>query len=188
MSPIPLGILASTGIVAGSFDLLQTELVTGSNADTITFSNLNTYATTYKHLQLRMVMRDNRSPYTGSYARLQFNNDTATNYSEHALYGTGSGVGSGYGLNTVSVHAGEINASDAPAGAFAPAVLDILEPFSTNKYTTTRLLAGTVNYNWLGLWSGTWRNTAAVHTIKIISPLGDFVPGCRFSLYGIKAA
>jgi hypothetical protein len=134
-----------------------------------------------------MVMRDNRSGYTGSYARLRFNNDSGSNYSVHALYGTGSGIGSGSEINSTSVHAGEINAPNAPSGAFAPAVLDILDAFSTSKNKTTRLFAGTVNYDWLGLWSGHWRSTAAVDSISIISPLGDFVTGCRFSLYGLKA-
>lgn len=188
--PFGLGFFATAGAggLVGSFDLLETQIITGTTGDTITFSNLNTYAGTYKHLQLRMVMRDNRNPFTGSYARLQFNGDTGANYSETALYGDGSGVGSGVATNTVSVHAGEINANSAPANAFAPAVLDILDPFSTNKYKTTRLFSGTQNYNWLGLWNGNWRNTNAVTSISIISPLGDFVTGCRFSLYGIKAA
>lgn len=185
---IPLGILASAGAAAGSYELIQTVLVTGNNADTITFANLNTYATTYKHLQLRMVMRDNRSGFTGSYARIRFNNDANANYSDHSLVGTFPGIGTGGNGNNSSSHAGEINGPNAPANAFAPAVLDVLEPFSTNKQKSIRLIGGTVNYDWLGLWSGSWRSLDAVHTISIISPLGDFVPGCRFSLYGIKGA
>ena len=43
-----------------SFDLIQTYTLS-SNQASVTFSNLGDYSSTYKHLQLRMVAKSNRS-------------------------------------------------------------------------------------------------------------------------------
>jgi hypothetical protein len=73
-----LGVLAAQAeaaapAAAGSYDLLETEILTGTQAS-VTFSSLNsTYGADYQHLQLRIVTRDNRGISGTNNIRLQVN-------------------------------------------------------------------------------------------------------------------
>jgi hypothetical protein len=54
-----LGVLqaqAAGQVAAGSFDLLETQVLT-SSAASVTFSSLSTYAADYQHLQIRIVSK-----------------------------------------------------------------------------------------------------------------------------------
>jgi len=189
---IPLGILAAAGgavAAAGSYDLLETEILTSTQA-TVTFSSLGTYAADYQHLQVRMVARSNRAD-TDSYIYVQFNADTGSNYNHHYLRGTGSAVNSGATSGSSGIL--DINflpAATAPSNSFGVATLDILDPFETYKYTTARMLSGQSgsSYSRIGLTSGAWRNTASLTSITFDDIFGSFVTGSRFSLYGLKAS
>jgi len=72
---------------------------------------------------------------------------------------------------------------------YAGFVTDILDPFETSKYTTTRTLSGTTDGgNRVYLTSSNWRNTAALTSMQIINESGSFTTGSRFSLYGLRSA
>lgn len=192
---IPLGILAASGIqpaAAGSYDLLATEILTSSQAS-VTFSSLGDYAADYQHLQIRMTARSTRSS-TDSYLHIRFNGDTAYNYSSHYLVGTGSSVVSGGDIAAYEDGILDINfltANTATADSFGASVVDVLDPFETTKYITTRTLSGQAssNFQQLGLSSGSWRNTASLTSITLDDALGaSFAADSRFSLYGLKAS
>lgn len=186
---IPLGILAASGVSAGSFDLLESQVLT-SNTASITFSNLNSsYGSTYQHLQLRMTLRTTRSN-TADFIKLTFNADT-TGYARHALYGTGSTPAS-YGLTDI-ISTPDIPGGSAGTGQFGAVVMDILDAFETTKNKVTKAIGGTVgSLNRIQLDSGLWIDTNAITSIKLES--GNAGEGAnlaqysRFSLYGIKAA
>lgn len=185
---IPLGFLAASGVSAGSFDLLETQTLTGSQAS-VTFSSLSTYASTYQHLQLRMTARSTRADTADSY-RIQFNGDTAGNYSFHQLDGTGSSVGSAGTSNVTYMQFGAgVPAANATASSFSGSVIDILDPYETTKFKTIRGLAGwTGGFQIIELTSGNWRNTNALTSILIYAAAGNLAQYSRFSLYGIKAS
>jgi hypothetical protein len=63
-------------------------------------------------------------------------------------------------------------------------IMDIFEPFNTNKNTSVRTMTG-VNGFGIALLSGLWLNTAALTTITFDGNVGSFVQGSRFSLYGV---
>jgi hypothetical protein len=191
---IPLGFLAASGVSAGSFDLLETQILSSATAS-VTFSSLSTYATTYQHLQLRILTRTNRSGADSDPVILQFNADTGSNYTRHALggynFGGTSAVYSNAGTSQTSIFLGEaMPVSSSTANAFGAIVSDILDPFETTKNKTVRSLPG-MNAAWssIELRSGAWLSTSAVSSI-VIKPLvgSNLVSGSRFSLYGIKAA
>ena len=184
---IPFGVFsagAGNGGAAGSFDLISTTLLTGSQAS-VTF-DVSTFASTYKHLQIRYTARNSQAT-AGSYFGIQFNGDTtAGNYYQHYLRGTGSAVNS-YAYNNFAEMGYSSGASD-PANVFSPGVVDILDGFSTAKNTTVRALAGLQGtYNQIRLSSAGWTNTAALTSIVLLPAGGsNFVSGSRFSLYGVK--
>lgn len=187
---IPLGIIASAGVSAGSFDLLETQVLTGSAAS-VTFSSLSTYASTYKHLQIRMTARSDRAGTNESHFYLRFNADSGANYRHHYLTGTGSTVASGDPTssfpNGVFSFFG-VTAATSATNNFGASVLDILDPFETTKNKTVRILNGSTDLNRIALGSGAWFNTSATSSLAIHSVYGNFITGSRFSLYGIKGA
>jgi hypothetical protein len=188
---IPLGFLAASGVSAGSFDLLETQVL-GSSQASVTFSSLSTYASTYQHLQLRYLIRnDNGNPYSETF--LRFNSDSGANYARHGLIGNGSSVASNGVADDISMLLLVGSAGNtATSNSFGAGVADILDPFETTKNKTVRNLAGRLvggGEDRVALSSGLWRNTSAVSSITLDQVFGsNFMTGSRFSLYGIKAA
>jgi hypothetical protein len=181
---IPLGILAASGAgVASDYELITTVVVSGSSTSSITFSNLGTYSSTYKHLQIRGLARMSSSGAVRT-GLIRFNNDSAGNYSRHELTGGNGSVVSGAGINTSSPFFGWFTANTAPASSFGATVCDILDPYSTTTQTTVRSLSGWNTF--VSLLSSRWGNTASVTSITISDGGNNFIAGSRFSLYGIK--
>jgi hypothetical protein len=166
----------------GSMEALGSVTLNAAQSS-ITFSNI---PNTYTDLQIR-------ASFTTSVAdrsiRVTFNSDTATNYSFHNIQGDGSTTG----VNaTATVAYGIIGA--APNSTTFPGIFitDILGYADTNKFKTTRSLAGadmnvaSANSSYIQLWSSNWRSTSAITTINIIPSSGNFSQYSTFALYGIK--
>jgi len=179
-----LGIIASQ--ISGhltlptSYDSIATTTL-GSSTASVTFSSI---PATYTHLQIRA----NVLGPSGGYDFLcQINGDTATNYNFHYLAGTGAVAASGAGTTTAFINL----ANNFTQGTTIPgvAVVDILDYANTNKYKTTRALAGADanGSGWLQLGSGLWRNTAAITSITIyLASSQSFSTNSSFALYGLK--
>jgi hypothetical protein len=179
----PLGLLSQGGGAgaAGSFELIETAYGTGSAA-TITFSSI---PSTYKHLQIRFsaVVVSNYGQ-TG----MRFNGDSATNYSYHQLVGYNAGVTSAAAANSsrIIVTGPNVNVTSQPAVG----IVDILDYADTNKHKTARIFFGSnfsaaSVFSEVTLFSGNWRNTAAVTSITLTNDF-NYTTAARFSLYGIK--
>jgi hypothetical protein len=180
MSPI-LGIYASqiSGHLwepAGGYDALWSTTLAASTSS-ITISGI---PSTYKHLQIRFIALGSASYRLAA----QFNSDTATNYSWHALEGGGASAGSGAGTTASSMKVGETIATYPSVG-----VIDILDYKDTNKYKTIKVLEGfdANGSGYVQFFSGSWRSTAAITSIT----LGTLISGSMnqyssFALYGIK--
>lgn len=187
---IPIGILAAAGAGAaggGSYELIETITVGAGGATSVTFSNLNTYNTTYQHIQIRWAARSTRSETNDTFA-IRLNGDTAANYSWHKLEVDSSLVSNAstnasYGIFGVTL------ANTSPTGAFGAGVTEILDPFEATKYPTIRAFSGGANGSVrVGLTSSSWRNTTSLTSLTIFTPSGNLAQYSRFSLYGIKGA
>jgi hypothetical protein len=168
--------------VENSFFSIATTTATGSTAD-VTFSDI---PQTYTHLQLRMMIKGHTTNTNNT--RIQFNSDTATNYSWHYTRGTGSVANSTSGTTESQIYVGN-HPSTAVASAFAVYVVDILDYKDTNKYKTTKTLSGYDLNNTDGvvyLLSGNWRSSSAISTIRIFPGADSFGQYSSFALYGIK--
>lgn len=183
MSPI-LGILASANYqrATNSYESIAT-VTLGSASSSISFSSI---PSTYQHLQLRINWGFTDTA-NNTWLNATFNGDTGSSYSYHAIRANGS---------TVSASTVGISASKAVFGAddngdaniWAVSVTDILDYANTNKYKTTRALAGqdrngagAINY-----WSSSWRSTSEINSITIVPDSSTFRAGSKFALYGIK--
>ena len=191
--PLIMGILAqgeaAAPAAAGSYDLLETEILTGTQAS-VTFSSLNsTYGADYQHLQLRYVIRTNRSGADNDVIRVELNSDSGSSYRWHQLAGNGASVSSSASGADTAMWASYVSTQDHATGVFGAGVIDLLDPFETNKNTTIRTLGGTTGaITQINLTSGAWFNTAAVTTIKLFQYGSTMDTNSRLSLYGLKAS
>jgi hypothetical protein len=174
--------------VNSSFVLLETVTLTSAQAS-VEFANLNTkYGSTYQHLQIRATLRSTRAA-NGEVFGMTFNADTGNNYSWHLLYGNGSSVASEAGTSQAYVRAGVGVGSSGTANVFGATILDILDPFETTKFKTTRSLTGNSSNNDIQLMSGNWRNTAAVTSIQLKPAFGgNLAVGTRIAIYGLRGS
>ena len=172
-----------------AYDLLETEILTGSQAS-VTFSSLNsTYGADYQHLEIRMTTRSTKDQTNQDTIYAYLNADTGSNYAWHRLYGDGSSVTSSSGSSASQARIGftPANGASSTANGFAATILTILDPFNTSKNTTLRSLNGSAtNDEAILLYSSLWNNTAALTSIEIEPASDSWITGCRFSLYGLK--
>lgn len=165
------------------YDLLQTEILTGTTTS-ISFSSLvSSYSDTYKHLQIRGVARSTRASSTADFAKITFNSDT-TGYARHAIYGPAAAT---YGLTDI-IGTPDFPAASSGAGQYGVFIIDILEPFNTSKNTTIRGLGGAAGDPYqVMIKSGLWVDTSAVDIIKFESGnAAAFAQYSRLSLYGFR--
>ena len=174
----------------GFFQIATTTIGPGGAAS-ITFSSI---PTTYTHLQLRMLIRTNRSDFYLDYLKITYNSDSGANYTTHHLAGDGSASTIGaYGAASQNfTQVLRLAGSNSPslANTFGVAVVDILDYANTNKYKTLRNIGG-VDFNGsgeLGLYSGLWMNTSAINTITLTVGGGTLINQySTIALYGVKA-
>jgi hypothetical protein len=183
-----LGIFSAAGAggVGGTYELIQTQIL-GSTQASVTF-DVSGLGSTYKHLQIRMVARGSGA-ITGAYDLLiRFNGNTGANYSGHNLRGTGSAVQSNAITSATSIlNESTFVGNNEAANIFGSAVIDILDPFSTTKNTTTRSLGGfTGSSSRLYLGSGAFYSTDAITSVNIRPGGESILAGSRFSIYGLR--
>jgi len=189
MSPI-LGILASSSPSIGDFESIATVTVGAGGAASVTFSSI---PSTFTHLQIRGIMRDQRATYGNSGSSYSFNGDNANNYSWHSVQGDGSTATARNATTTYRMATNSGAASGAPTNTFGAIVVDILDYANTNKYKTARALSGVdINGTVSGfggvveLISGNWRSTSAITSVTITAENPNYVQYTQFALYGIK--
>ena len=189
MSPI-LGIWASSKAVAaadtGAMFPLQVITVGAAGASSIEFTNI---PNTYTHLQLRSIIRSTNAS-SAIETRTTFNSDTGANYASHQVYGTGAAVTADGEINSNFIYYLYSPANNATASVFGGGIMDILDYTNTNKYKTTRTLAGydANGSGYILFRSGHWRNTNAITSLKLVCESGNFAQYSQFALYGVKSA
>jgi len=174
--------------VLTAYESIATTTVGSGGTATITFSSISS---SYKHLQLRILARSDRTVVNNDYLEVNFNSDTGANYSFHQLLGDGSAASANSGTSQNNILVSRIATTTGGASIFGGIVLDILDYANTNKYKTTRSLGG-ADQNGSGLIyfnSGLWMNTAAITSITVKpSSANNFVQYSQIALYGIKGA
>ena len=177
-----------TALAGGAFESIATVTVGAGGNGTITFSSI---PSTYKHLQVRLIARTDRSGSPSANMLFRFNSDTATNYSGHGITGNGSTASEFNDVSSTSIGFNRISGATAGANTFGASIVNILDYADTNKYKTAKGLGGLDNNASSGeiyFESGAWRSTSAINRIDITSVAGtvNFVQYSQFALYGIK--
>ena len=122
----------------------------------------------------------------------RLNGDTATNYSNHSIYGNGTSVATGGSGSVAFLDGFSRPGADAGDTFYGVHIVDILDYANTSKFKTVRHIGGadisisTTRLD-LGIYSNNWRSTSAINEITFIGNQGAFQEYSHFALYGIKS-
>lgn len=175
--------------------LVHLQTVTlSSPTNAVEFTNLvSQYASTYQHLQLRYVTRQNEAGNgRNESGGLRFNGVTSNSYSWHTIVADeGSGVRN-FGAANNSYMLVWVVSPNGLNSAYGVGVIDILDPFETSKNKTIRVTDAATNTSnnygrYVGVTSGAFYSTNQVSSIRFFLGVNNFAPGSRFSLFGVKA-
>lgn len=157
----------------------------GSDTASITFSSI---PGTYTDLVLRCSVRGTRVSNTVDIFYAEFNGDTATNYSNTDLTGTGSAAASARASSNTVARLGYIPASTSTADTFSNT--EVYIPSYTVAQNKPNSNFGVQENNnataYIEVNANLWRNTAAITSIKLLPGNASFKSGSSFFLYGIK--
>lgn len=155
----------------------------GSSVTTVTFSSIPQTYTDLVIVQSAFVANQYDS-------RLQFNGDTATNYSWTVLFGTGSTAGSYRESNKTALPTGWYSTIDI-APAPSTFIIQIMNYSNATTFKTV-LTRGNNAASGRGVDAivGLWRKTPEAITSIALSTTAahQYTSGSTFTLYGIKAA
>ena len=171
--------------MANTYTLIASNTL-GASAASVTFSAI---PDTFTDLVLRYSARNDDST---TILGVRFNGDTATNYSNTILRGSGSAASSiSYHTNRTQLFEQDgIEPSTMTANTFNSGEIYIPsylasqnKPMST--FTVTEDNSSTA---YMSAIANLWRNTAAITSIELYSNGGNLVSGSSFFLYGIKSS
>lgn len=123
----------------------------------------------------------------GDIGYLQFNSDTATNYSCTVVYGNGTTASSSRLSNTtyIAVLGRSVGMNSSLTDN---AIVNIMNYANSTTYKTTISRSNVPSYGTSGD-VGLWRSTAAITSILIgVTGGRSWLSGSSFTLYGVKAA
>jgi hypothetical protein len=185
MTPI-LGIWASAQTAAAntSYESIATVTVGSGGASAIDF---NSIPSTYKHLQLRFMIKSGSS--SNDFSIGANGSFSIANSSSHSLVGNGSSasVGSWTSQSFVSPTNSGVGTSSFPSGSIGAGIIDILDYTSTNKTKTIRMLWGSDQNGagFVSLFSGSLNTTSAMTSFNLFNGF-NWAQYSSFALYGIK--
>ena len=154
----------------------------GSAASSYTFSSI---PSTYTDLVIiaNVISADT----TSKYLTMQFNSDTATNYSGTIMAGNGTTAESARDISISEIY---ITAYGAMLNNTSNPMLATINVMNYANTTTNKTALSRSNQasGTLMATVGLWRSTAAINTIKLMVTAGNLGIGTTLTLYGIKAA
>jgi len=148
----------------------------GSAQASVTFSSFAGYT------DLVLIFNGRCTSSGGANAFLQFNGDTATNYSSTGMYGDGTTAATFRGTNNASC--GGCIVDDVNVGTV---IYNIMNYGNSSTYKTV-LGRGNNTGQYVDTRVGLWRSTSAITSILMYSNGGNWKIGSTFTLYGITAA
>ena len=148
----------------------------GSATANVTFSSLGSYT------DLVLVFYGRCTNSGGGNAFLQFNGDTATNYSATGMYGDGTTASSFRGSNNASTGGCIVDSVN-----YGTVIYNIMNYRNTSTFKTV-IGRGNNTGQYVDTRIGLWRSTSAITSILMYSNAGNWLAGSTFTLYGIAAA
>ena len=162
-------------MAVSAYEVISTQTL-GSAASSVTFSSI---PQTYTDLVL-VVSHDVTAD---AISGVQFNGDTASNYSASYVWGNGTNAYSGRETGAASAFAFYA----AAASGFATAIIQVMNYSNATTYKTLLSREADASVESMAV-AGLWRSTAAITSMVLLRRSGNFATDSTFTLYGIKAA
>jgi len=160
-----------------TYEAIATQTL-GSAAATVTFSSI---PSTYTDLVLVV----NGSITSGNENFLiQFNSDTASNYSDTSIGGNGTTAISNRETSNTAIRCNSYGSITTNLSQYN---ISIMNYANTTTYKTT-LSRGNNTGTGTSANVGLWRSTSAINAVKLLPSASTFIAGSTFSLYGIASA
>jgi hypothetical protein len=174
---------------SSAFESIATIVAAGSESS-VTFSSI---PSTFQHLQIRVLAKDNDSGFAGvEFGAIWFNGDLNSNKRWHTLMGDGNAVFAAGATSTASRISNCFAVVQGnSANNFGVSIIDIHDYASTTKNKTVRSFSGAdaiASGGKVRISSGLWNTTSAITSITLERAVTTFTAGSTFSLYGIKGA
>jgi hypothetical protein len=172
--------------MANTYTLISSNVLT-SSAASVTFSSI---PSTYTDLVVRYSARATTGG-TDEPFDIQFNSDTANNYSRIFLRGSGSAAASGVlsAYSAIRLNQGTNGNSVSTSSTFTNGECYI-PSYTASQYKAVSAFTGLENNGteaYLVATAGLWSSNSAINTITLFpSSSGSFASGSSFYLYGIK--
>jgi hypothetical protein len=173
-----------------TYSLISSQTLGSSGA--VTFSSI---PQTFTDLVLVCSVQSASGPSSNSVrCNLQFNSDTATNYSTTRVISNNVNTVGSSRDSTRSQIDEATHISSFGTGEFCTFIFNIMDYANTTTYKSLLQRSGNttnIEYKEVGAAASLWRSTAAISTIYIRGGGGNatvgFAAGSTFKLYGIEA-
>jgi hypothetical protein len=155
----------------------------GSSSTSVSFSSFSGYTDLVCIYSVRTSAAGAQDVY------VQFNGDTATNYSATILYGDGSAASSYRSSNDARGILLDFQGSAGPtSGPYNTGIINFMNYANSTTYKTTVGRTGRADSG-ADAGVGLWQSTAAITSMAFkLSAGNSFATGSVFTLYGITAA
>ena len=160
-------------MATSTYTPLYTTTISGSAAANITISSIS-----QAYTDLVLIVDGTTTSLED--ITIQYNGDTATNYSVTYVNGSGSAAGSGRQSNQAQITLGYLGTVQGGTS------FHFMNYSNTTTYKTALARGSVANWS-VAAKVGLWRSTTAITSIKIAHPY-SFAVGTTFSLYGVAAA
>jgi hypothetical protein len=174
--------------MANTYTLISSVTVGSGGQSSIDFTSI---PSTYTDLQVLTSLRTNRASAVRDVAKIQFNGNTGSNYSEIELYGNGTAASTSSATSQTSARCGYPTASTATANTFSNDSIYIPNYLSSNNksFSVDSVAETNATATDMVLIAGLWAQTAAITSIKIFPAFGtSFDQYSTAYLYGISNA
>ena len=173
--------------MANTYTLIASSTVGSGGASSIDFTSISA---TYTDLCLKLSLKNDRSYNFDNYY-MQFNGDTASNYSSRLVYGLNGAAGSVNSATTYMENIYGAGGGSTVANVWGSAEVYIPNYAGSNQKSVSTDSASEGNTSAdiiLGLTAQKWSGTAAITSIKLYSVSGSFVQYSTAYLYGVNNA
>lgn len=183
--PLSSASASATPVDPASFESIATVTVGAGGSTNISFTSI---PSTYKHLQLRMYNRTNRSYSGNTVDAVNIKLDGNLYTKLHRLGGDASTASAN--VATDGFYTAQNGSGSTTNSAWGSQVFDLLDYSNTNKNKVGRLVGGFdsgIGGGYIQISSWLWNTTTTPTSIDIYSLTGSsFYQYSSFALYGIK--
>ena len=191
---LPAYIDASTGAITDGEAWVGIATTTlASDTTTVTFTSTDDGQvgdwSQYMDLVLIIYGRNDRADTGAAEGKMNFNNDTGSNYPYQDFRGNGSAASASTSSGATYIPVGQFIRNNETANIFCASVVHMSD-INSGKYKSSLIqyaceIDDGSGYDYAGITASTWKSQAPITEIDLTVPYGDWLTASSFSLFGV---